>query len=157
MIQLLELRLMPYTACMDTEKAIQLLRDEKIFPSEDVLVGAAGTYYGVYREYVDLLLERGISVDWRYYKDGRAWLGKAVKGTRTVCWISLWKGFFRVSFYIATRLGEEFGKSTVKEEIRERATQQNPVGKLLPIVVEVTGRHQVTDLMEIVAFKLNFN
>ena len=136
------------------EKAIQLLRDEKIFPSEDVLVGAAGTYYGVYREYVGLLLDRGISVDWHYYKDGRAWLGKAVKGTRTVCWISLWEEFFRVSFYIATRLMEEFGKSTVKEEIRERATQQNPVGKLLPIVVEVTGRQQVVDLMEIVEFKL---
>ncbi len=155
-MQLLELRLMPYTACMDTEKAIQLLRDEKVFPSEDVLVGAAGTYYGVYREYVDLLLDRGISVDWRYYRDGRAWLGKAVKGTRTVCWISLWEGFFRVSFYIAMRLRGEFGKLAINEELLDRAMRQPPVGKLLPIVVEVTGRQQAADLMEIVAFKLNF-
>lgn len=141
---------------MDMEKAIQLLRDEKIFPSEDVLVGAAGTYYGVYREYVGLLLDRGISVDWHYYKDGRAWLGKAVKGTRTVCWISLWEEFFRVSFYIATRLRGEFGKSNINEKILDRAMRQPPVGKLLPIVVEVADRHQLADLMEIVEFKLNF-
>ena len=73
-----------------------------------------------------------------------------------MCWISLWEGFFRVSFYIAMRLRGEFGKLAINEELLDRAMRQPPVGKLLPIVVEVTGRHMVADLMEIVAFKLNF-
>jgi hypothetical protein len=137
---------------METEKAIQLLRDEKVFPSEDMLMGA---YYGVYREYVDSLSVHGISVDWRYYKDGKAWLGKAVRGAKTVCWISLWEGFFRVSFYFATRLKEELEQS-IDTEFLDRAMRQSPVGKLLPIVVEVSDQHQVAELMEIVAFKLKF-
>lgn len=151
---LLEWRMLPYTIRMETEKAIQLLRDEKVFPSEDILRGVAGAYYGVYREYVDLLSVHGISVDWRYYKDGKAWLGKAVRGTKTICWISLWEGFFRVSFYFATRLKEELGQSAIDRGLLERAMRQYPVGKLLPIVVAVTRQHQIANLMEIVGCKL---
>ena len=115
----------------------------------------AKSLYGVYREFVNELESRKILVVWRYYKDGRAWLGKAVKGSRTVCWISLWEGYFLINFTIAHRLRDVLDRLKIDEDIRERAMQQKPIGKLLPILVELFDRQQLADLRSLVDFKLS--
>jgi len=61
--------------------AIQLLKDPEIFPSDEVLKNALGdSVYSILDSFVKTITneEYGLSVEWRFYNDGKAWLGKVV-------------------------------------------------------------------------------
>jgi hypothetical protein len=132
----------------------QLLRDAAIMPSEEVLRGEAGMLYPLYLQLVDLFEEYSISLHWRYYVDGSAWLGKVTKGSKTVCWLSLWDQFFKVSFYFPIRLTNRLLNLDIPEELRYRILALKPIGKTLPIPIEYSAIQQIDVLKTLIGFKL---
>ena len=94
----------------DTAKpsAQQLLRDPGIQLTDAVFAEALGPANSAYRAFLGELPNHDIQLEWRYYTDGKAWLGKGIyrwKGARggqkemTVFWMSIWEGFFKVSIF----------------------------------------------------------
>ena len=77
------------------------LRDSAIEPNDAVLAKALATAHPAYGAFIAALgvppLELG--ADWRYYRDVRAWLCRIVAGKRTVSWLSVWPGYFKVTTY----------------------------------------------------------
>jgi len=59
---------------MLTEK--QLLRDENIEPTGEVIAEGLGFANDVYVGFLEKLGKHDIELTWRYYNDGKAWLGK---------------------------------------------------------------------------------
>ncbi len=84
-----------------------LLNDAHTYPANTVLASVLGNCVEVYQVFVSTLLEYKIELIWHYYNDGKAWLGKAIFNKKTVFWLSIWQGFFKVSFRFTekTRLG----------------------------------------------------
>jgi len=87
----------------------QLLRNLDVEPSSDVIAKALGEANNAYIKFIKELANHDIQLEWRYYNDGRAWLGKGlykrtgVRGGQnetTVFWLSIWDGFFKVTIYI---------------------------------------------------------
>jgi len=58
---------------MDTISAIQL-GDESVYPDEAVLKGVLGRSYRAYCALLELFDQNGMTPEWRYYRDGKAWL-----------------------------------------------------------------------------------
>ena len=56
----------------------QLLRDSSIEPTRDVIANALGEANGTYVKFIEGLDNHDVQVDWRYYNDGKAWLGKGL-------------------------------------------------------------------------------
>lgn len=67
----------------------QALRDVEIYPSEAVLAEVLGAALPAYHQLIDRLKEADITTEWRYYKDGKAWLLKAVYKKNTPVALSL--------------------------------------------------------------------
>ena len=87
----------------------QLLRDADIEPTGEKIAQALGAASGAYATFINRLQNHGVSVNWRYYNDGKAWLGKGqyawvtTRGTQketTAFWLSVWDGFFKVTIFI---------------------------------------------------------
>lgn len=133
----------------------QLLRDEKEFPSEDVLarhLGKAKVAWDAFTARLALDLS-GASLEWRFYKDGKAWLCKLVHKKKTACWVSIWSHAFRTTFYFTAKSDQEIERLPISQELRNTYRAQTSIGKLKPLTVEVRGKKALGDVFTLLGYK----
>ena len=135
----------------DTAKssAQQLLRDPGIQLTDAVFAEALGPANSAYRAFLGELPNHDIQLEWRYYTDGKAWLGKGIyrwKGARggqkemTVFWMSIWEGFFKVSIFFPEASRTELLALPFGEEMKLKIANSRQMGKTLkffPLVFDL--------------------
>ena len=86
----------------------QLLRNPDIQLTSDIIAEALQDANDSYIKFLNELANQDIDLEWRYYTDGKAWLGKGlykwlgVRGGQkvtTVFWLSIWESFFKITIY----------------------------------------------------------
>jgi hypothetical protein len=134
---------------------VQLLREQEIVPSGEVLQGALGKVYDVWVEMETLVTqgELALTLDWNYYRDGNSWLCKVCHKKKTVFWISIWEGCFKATFFFLERHLVGIAELDISEQIKEDFCSMKPIGKLLPMVINIDKQEQLVDLLKIVKFK----
>lgn len=144
----------------------QLLRDATIKPTAHNIAACLGTTSEVYNTFLEALQENTISLmDWRYYNDGKAWLSKGeyhwttTRGTNKVkplFWISIWDGFFKISFNFPLKSKDKLLSLPISEETKEVIRNTKPNGnkmKFLPIIFDVTTMKQCEDILLLAQFR----
>lgn len=137
-------------------EAQMLLRAPDSFPSDEVLQNALGdTAYKVLSSFLETITsnEYGLTVEWRFYNDGKAWLGKIQHKKKTILWLSVWEGFFKTSFYFTEKHLEGISSLDIAESIKDEFAQAKPSGRLIPMIFDVSGKEQMDDLLTVVCFK----
>jgi len=134
---------------------LQLLREQEIFPSKEVLQDVLGEIYDVWTEMETRVTqsELSLTLDWNYYRDGKSWLCKVCHKKKTVFWLSVWKGCFKTTFFFLERHLKDIADLDISEQIKEEFCRMKPVGKLLPMVINIDKQEQLVDLLKIVKFK----
>ena len=133
-----------------------LLKDQDIFPSKEVLKNALGDdVYGILDSFIEVITndEYGLTIEWRYYNDGKAWLGKIQNKKKTVLWLSIWEGSFKTSFYFTEKHLEAIAALEIAETIKNDFALAMPSGRLIPMIIDVNGKEQLADLLTVVRFK----
>lgn len=132
-----------------------LLRDPKVFPGPEVLKDSLHEAYPVYEELISGITspEYGLVPEWRYYKDGKAWLCKAVHKKKTIFWLSVWDKFFKVSFYFTKTTSIGVADLTIRKSIKDKLISSKPVGKLVPLIIEVQKKEQLKDILKLIGYK----
>ncbi|GAB6122444.1 DUF3788 family protein [Dysgonomonas termitidis] len=133
----------------------QLLKEQNIFPSKEVLKDVLGNVYNVFEEMITRLTqdEFSLTVTWNYYKDGKSWLCKVCDKKKTILWLSVWEGFFKISFYFTEKHLESIASLDISEQIKEVFFHTKPAGKLIPLIININTREQLTDLLKIAKYK----
>lgn len=136
---------------MDT----QILKDPDIEPSEANLQQAFGAIYPVFSEFIETIEspEYGLASEWRFYKDGKAWLCKITRGKKTVVWLSAWSGFFRLGFYFTEKTGAGISALEISDDLKSNYETNDPVGRLKPLIVDVRDRAGLDDALCLVNYK----
>ncbi len=130
-----------------------LLNDAELYPSDDVISAVLGSSFGAYKTLIGKLPERNIEPEWRYYKDGGSWLCKATAKKKTVFWLSVWQGRFNLAFYFTEKTRGGIAELSIADEIKTRIANEPPMGKLIPLVLEITDEKDLIDACEIIAYK----
>lgn len=135
----------------------QLLREQDVYPSEIVIKQALGASYAVFAEFEKTITSNTFALvsEWNYYKDGKAWLCKVLYKKKTVFWLSVWPGFFKVSFYFTEKNRDVISSLSVDMDIKEAFMQAKPIGRLIPLTVNVNRKEQISDLLKLVECKKN--
>ncbi|KAA8479706.1 uncharacterized protein DUF3788 [Arcticibacter tournemirensis] len=135
----------------------QLLREQDVYPSESVIKQALGASYAVFAELEKTITSNTFALvpEWNYYKDGKAWLCKVLYKKKTVFWLSVWPGFFKVSFYFTEKNRDVIPSLSVDMDIKEAFMQAKPIGRLIPLTVNVSRKEQISDLLKLVECKKN--
>ncbi len=145
-------------------KAEQLLRDPDAEPSDEVIAEGLGDAFISYKEFIAGLPDRDIEVDWRYYNDGKAWLGKGLykwttsRGTAkeaTVFWLSIWDGFFKVTIYVPEKVRAEALALSLGTEAHRMVEDAKQVGKLkfFPVIFDLKSGELFDDAYRLIDFR----
>lgn len=132
------------------------LRDPEIFPSEMVLKSALGEpVYSVLASFFETITgkEYGMEIEWRYYNDGKAWLGKVVQKKKTILWLSIWDRLFKTSFYFTEKHMEAIAALDISEQKKKKFAGMKSIGKLIPMTFEISEKEQLEELLTVVRFK----
>jgi len=132
-----------------------LLRDADIYPSNEVLKNTLGEVYSVLSSFLETITsdEYGLIIEWRYYNDGKAWLGKVQYKKKTVLWLSVWEGFFKTGFYFTEKYLEAIETLAIAELIKENFYKAKPSGRLIPMIIDINNEEQLDDLLTVIRFK----
>jgi hypothetical protein len=130
----------------------QLLREQEIFPSKEVLKEALGKVYNVLEELETRLAqdEFALTFAWHYYRDSKAWLCKVSHKKKTVFWLSVWDGFFKISFFFLERHMKGISALKINEN---NFTIEKEWGKMIPLIFNINSKKQFSDLLKMVELK----
>ena len=143
----------------------QMLRDPGIQPTDDVIAMALGEANDAYLKFISLLVGMDIRLEWRYYTDGKAWLGKGLyrwTGARggqretTVFWLSLWQGFFKVTIYVPEASRADILSLPLDDEVKRMAAERERMGNrltYLPLVFDLRSDEHFPSVFALADFK----
>lgn len=148
----------------------QLLRDPDIEPTSDVIAEALGAANSAYVDFIKGLKSHDIDLEWRYYTDGKAWLGKGlyrwtgVRGGQkevTAFWLSVWDdpsragGFFKVTIYIPENRRLESLMLPLDGTVRKMIEESKRMGKLrfFPVIFDLRSDELFDAVYTLIDFK----
>ena len=127
-----------------------LLNEPEIFPTNEILKETLKKSYTVFEELSAILTEQGLTFNWKYYNDSKAWLCKVSFKKKTVFWLSAWNGFFKTSFFFLERHLEGIAALQMNEN---NFTIEKEWGKMIPLLFDISKSEQLADLLRVVEFK----
>lgn len=148
---------------MKTTK-LQLLRNPDIQPTSDVIAELLQDVNEVYVKFIDKLVDHDIQLEWNYYNDGKSWLAKGLyqwtgarggQNKKTVFWLSIWDGFFKVSIFIPENVRAEVLNLPLDNELKQTISDSKQMGKLkfFPIVLDLNSDEIFDALFILIDFK----
>ena len=131
------------------------LRDAEIFPSDRVLKDTLGDVYDLLESFLATITNEAylLSFEWRYYNDGKAWLCKVQHKKKTILWLSVWEGYFKVSFFFTEKHLEAIAALDISEAIKTELASAKTVGRLIPMIFNINNANQLEELLTVVRFK----
>jgi hypothetical protein len=130
------------------------LNDASVYPDEKILKHVLGRSYRAYSELIRLYDEKQMVHEWRYYRDGKAWLCKVQRKKRTIVWMSAWKGYMQATVYIPEKHIEEINTLDISETVKEKIRNTKNIGRSKPCIFEVRNQHVLKDLEKVMRFKM---
>ena len=142
----------------------QLLRDSNVEPTSDIIAGGLCAANGAYIKFIEELQSHSVAVDWRYYNDGKSWLGKGLykwtttRGTAketTAFWLSVWEGFFKVTIYVPEKYRADALNLPLNDEVRKMVEDAKQIGKLkfFPLIFDVCSDKLFAEIFTLVDFR----
>jgi hypothetical protein len=131
------------------------LKDEQVLPTVEALEKGLEESYPVFSELTGRITgpDYDLTTEWRYYRDGKAWLFKAVHKKKTIFWLSAWDGYFKTTFYFTEKATEGIASLNIRPELKETFFNAKSIGKLIPLTIDMRKMDQLPDLLELVKFK----
>ena len=132
-----------------------VLTDKEEYPSDEVLKRTLGAAKEVWDAFFDFLAEHDTlySGEWRYYKDGNSWLYKLVKKKKTVCWISVYEGKFKTTFYFPDKAEELILNSRLKKALKEAFVNGKHYGKTRGLTVDIKKTQDLSSTKKLIEIK----
>jgi len=127
-----------------------LLNEQAIFPSSEILKDILAESYVVFEELSAILTAQGAILNWKYYRDSKAWLCNASYKKKTVFWLSVQQGCFRTNFYFLERNLAGIEALNIDEN---SFTIEKEWGKMIPVTFYISKREQLPDLLKMVEYK----
>ena len=132
-----------------------VLTDRNQFPTDEVIVAHLGRRRALWEalfafiraEHPDCIAQ------WRYYNDGKSWLLNLSRRKKTVFWLSVIRGSFRITAYFTDKASDAIRASALSPELKEPFLKALPAGKLRGITITFRKKRDVEDAKVLIALK----
>ncbi len=133
-----------------------VLINQDVFPSEEVIFSHLGRTKSHWISIFDFIHNTypEFSKEWRYYKDGKSWLLKVTRKKRTICWVSVLKKKFIMTFYFTDRAEPAIMDSSVSDELKEQFKNGRYFNKIRGFVITFSNKKDVEYAKTLINIKL---
>jgi hypothetical protein len=134
-----------------------LLADKEQFPTEEIIfshIGESRIHWGTIFGYIHLNYPEFIG-EWRYYNDGKSWLMKMTRKSKTIFWLSVVQDSFKITFYFGDKAEPAILASTISDSLKESFQNGKRYGKIRAITVQVESGDDVENVKSLIKIKLN--
>ena len=134
-----------------------MLSDKTQFPTEEIIFSYLGNTKDIWVSFFEYLHENhpDITSEWRYYNDGKSWLMKNTQKKKTVFWLSIQKGFFRITFYFTDKAVKAIADSTIPAEMKKQFKDGKQFGKIRGLMVLFKYKKDIEIAKTLLAIKLS--
>lgn len=134
-----------------------ILTDKNEFPTEGIIFSHIGKSKALWQSVFEFIhtTHPDLTEEWRYYNDGKSWLLKFVKKTKTICWISLLKNSFRMTFYFTDKAKELILDSSISEELKDQFKMGKHYNKIRGLTITFKNKKDVEHAKVLIALKLS--
>ena len=134
-----------------------LLDDKEQFPTEEIIfshIGKSGihweTLFGHIRKH-----HPDFTSTWRYYNDGKSWLLKTARKSKTIFWLSVMKDAFSVTFYFGDKAEPAIMAADISASLKDSFKTGKRYGKIRGITVHVKSGDDVENVKSLIELKLS--
>ena len=135
----------------------QILSDKNEFPTEKIIfshIGKSKILWHSLFEYIRT--DHSDFIDnWKYYNDGKSWLLKVSRKSKTIFWLSILKNTFRVTFYFTDRAEEAINKSLISDELKKQFRDGKRYNKIRGLTITFKYKKDVECAKALIAIKLS--
>lgn len=132
-----------------------LLNDPEVFPSGNVLQGVLGDAKTAYDTMMATIAgnHSGVACDWKFYNDGKSWLCKISYKKKTICWLSVWDGMFKVTIYFNRKTAPGVADLDIPESLKRVLQDQDDSRKFLPLTFEIRTLSDIEGIDPVFRYK----
>lgn len=133
-----------------------VLTDKDEFPTEEVIFSHIGKSKALWQTVFEHLRANhpDLNEEWRYYKDGKSWLMKVTRKSKTIFWLSIIKDAFRTTFYFTDRAEEAITKSPISDELKQQFLNGKRYNKIRGLTITFRDEKDVEYFKSVVPLKL---
>lgn len=132
------------------------LNNPDCYPDEKELSLHLGNSFKAWTNFQSLLKTHSpeLKPEWNYYKDGKCWLFKVIHKKKTICWISIWEGFFKVTVYYNLKNETEVINLELSENLKSEFLNAKVSGKIKPFTINVSDSDLLPSIVKLINLKL---
>ncbi len=134
-----------------------LLSNKDQYPSEEIIFSHLGESKPVWKA-IFSFIHSGypeFSEEWRYYKDGNSWLMKVTRKAKTIFWLSIIPGGFKITFYFGHKAEQAIVDSSLAKDLIEAFKKGRHLGKIRAITMEIPGENELDNMETLIALKMS--
>ena len=134
-----------------------VLSDKTQFPTDEIIFLHLGETKDIWDSFFGYLHVNNpdITSEWRYYNDGKSWLMKNTLKKKTVFWLGVIKGTFRITFYFTDRAAKAIADSTIPAEMKKQFKDGKQYGKIRGLTVVFKYKKDIETAKALLAIKLS--
>ena len=135
----------------------QVLADENLYPTEEVIyehIGNSKILWESLFEYIHVNYP-DLNTQWRYYNDGKSWLMKVTRKSKTIFWLSLVEDTFRTTFYFTDRAEDAIKNSPLPDALKDQFINGKHYNKIRGLTVTFANKEDVENAKYLIAHKLS--
>lgn len=134
-----------------------ILSDKNVFPTEEIIFSHIGELKVLWQSLFEYIRANhpDISEEWRYYNDGKSWLLKVTRKSKTIFWLSILKNSFRTTYYFTDKAKEVIAKSGISDALKEQFKKGKKYGALRGLTITYKKKRDLKDAQELIAIKLS--
>lgn len=129
------------------------LKDKDRLPTPEVLSEVLKDAFPAYEQLEKELADAGTSIEWRYYNDGKAWMGKLMAKKKNLGWLHVYPEFFTVTCFCMEKHCEAIAASALPQQIKDQVVGKAFESKLKPMCLKVQAVEQLADVHRLLVFK----
>jgi len=134
-----------------------LLSDKEQVPTEEIIfshIGKSRIHWETIFEHIHKNYPEFIG-EWRYYNDGKRWLLKTTKKSKTIFWLSVMKDSFTITFYFGDKAEPVILAGAISDSIKDSFQNGKRYGKIRGITVQVQSGDDVDNVKSLIKIKLS--
>lgn len=138
---------------MQTDKPI--LNELDQYPTDEVVFSCIGEKKDLWIAFFEALRERhpDLVQEWRYYNDGKNWLMKVTRKSKTIFWLSVWQKAFKITFYFSDKAEPLIEQSTLANDLKAAFREGQRYGKIRGLTIDFSSEKDIEYAEALIAIR----